>query len=62
LPRIDTVLIDQDRRLALVDGGVVAVGDAIGSRVVVGIERDAIVLREPSGRTVKVRVRSGMKS
>jgi hypothetical protein len=62
LPRIDTVLIDQDRRLALVDGGVVAIGDAIGSRVVVGIERDAVVLREPSGRTVKVRVRSGVKS
>jgi hypothetical protein len=62
LPTIDTVLIDQDRRLALVDGGVVAVGDAIGSRVVVGIERDAVVLREPSGRTVKVRVRSGVKS
>jgi len=61
LPRIDTVLIDQDRRLALVDGGVIAVGDAVGSRVVVGIERDAVVLREPSGRTVKVRVRSGVK-
>jgi len=62
LPRIDTVLIDQDRRLALVDGGVVKVGDAIGARVVVGIEQDAVVLREPSGRTVRVRVRSGAKS
>ena len=61
LPRVDTVLIDQDRRLALVDGGVVEVGDAIGSRVVVGIEQDAVVLREPSGRTVRVRVRSGTK-
>jgi hypothetical protein len=62
LPRIDTVLIDQDRRLALVDGGVIAVGDAIGSRVVVGIERESVLLREPSGRTVRVRVRSGAKS
>jgi hypothetical protein len=61
LPRIDTVLIDQDRRLALVDGGVVKVGDAIGSRIVVGIEQDAVVLREPSGHTVRVRVRSGAK-
>src|SRR5206468_925768 len=43
LPRIDTVLIDQDRRLALVEGGVVVVGDAIGSRVVVGIEPDGVV-------------------
>ena len=62
LPRIDTVLIDQDRRLALVEGGVVTVGDAIGSRVVINIEQDAVVLREPSGRTVRVRVRSGTKS
>jgi len=62
LPRVDTVLIDQDRHLALVEGGVVAVGDAIGSRVVVGIERDGVVLREPSGRLVKVRVRAGAKS
>lgn len=62
LPRIDTVLIDQDRRLALVDGGLIKVGDAIGSRVVVGIDEDSIVLREPSGRTVRVRVRSGAKS
>ena len=62
LPRIDTVLIDQDRRLALVDGDVVKVGDTIGSRVVVGIEQDSVVLREPSGRTVRVRVRSGAKS
>jgi len=62
LPRIDTVLIDRDRRLALVDGRVVAVGDALGSRVVIGIDRDRVVLREPSGRTVTVRVRSGTKS
>lgn len=62
LPRIDTVLIDQDRRLALADGGVVEIGDAIGSRVVIGIERDSVVLREPSGRTIKVRVRSSSDS
>ena len=62
LPRIDTVLIDQDRRLALVEGGVIQVGDAIGSRVVVSIDQDSVVLREPSGRTVRVRVRSGTKS
>ena len=62
LPRIDTVLIDQDRRLALVEGGVVEIGDAIGSRVVIGIERDSVALREPSGRTIKVRVRSSSDS
>jgi hypothetical protein len=60
LPRIDTVLIDQDRRLVIVDGAVVGVGDTIGSRVVVDIARDGIVLREPSGRIVRVRPRTGM--
>ena len=60
LPRIDTVLIDQDRRLAILDGAVVGVGDAVGSRIVVAIAREAILLREPSGRIVRVRPRVGM--
>jgi len=60
LPRIDTVLIDQNRRLAILDGAVVGVGDPIGSRVVVAIAREAILLREPSGRIVRVRARVGM--
>lgn len=55
LPRIDTVLIDQDRRLAIANGTVVSVGDTIGSRVVIAIARDGIALREPSGRVVRVR-------
>jgi hypothetical protein len=60
LPRIDSVLIDQDRRLAILDGAVVGVGDLVGSRVVVAIAREAILLREPSGRIVRVRPRVGM--
>lgn len=60
LPRIDTVLIDQDRRLAILDGAVVGIGDPVGSRVVVAIAREAILLREPSGRIVRVRPRVGM--
>jgi hypothetical protein len=60
LPRVDTVLIDQDRRLAILDGAVVRVGDAVGSRTVLAIAREAIVLREPSGRIVRVRPRLGM--
>ncbi len=60
LPRIDSVLIDQDRRLAILDGAVVGVGDVVGSRVVVAIAREAILLREPSGRIVRVRPRVGM--
>jgi hypothetical protein len=60
LPRIDTVLIDQDRRLAILDGAVVGIGDSVGSRVVVAIAREAILLREPSGRIVRIRPRIGM--
>lgn len=58
LPKVDSILIDQDRRLALIDGAIVGVGDSIGSRVVVQIDRDSVVLREPSGRIVRVRLRA----
>lgn len=57
LPKLDSVLIDQNRRLAIVDGGLAAVGDRIGLRVIVAINRDGIVLREPSGREVRVPLR-----
>jgi len=60
LPRIDSVLIDQGRRRAILDGAVVGVGDSVGSRVVVAIAREAILLREPSGRMIRVRPRVGM--
>jgi hypothetical protein len=60
LPRIDTVLIDQNRRLAIANGSVVSVGDTIGSRVVIEIARDGIALREPSGRVVRVRPGGGI--
>lgn len=58
LPSVDSILIDQERRLAIVDGAVAAVGDTVGPRVVVQIERDAVVLREPSGLLVRVSLRS----
>lgn len=60
LPKVDSVLIDQDRRLAIIDGVIVAVGDAVGPRVVVQIDRDFVVLREPSGLSVRIPVRSRM--
>ena len=60
LPKVDSILIDQDRRLALIDGAIVGVGEAVGSRVVVQIDRNAVVLREPSGRIVRVRLRAPM--
>jgi hypothetical protein len=59
LPRIDSILIDRERRLAVIDGQIVGVGAAIGPRVVTGIERDAVILREPSGWSIRVPLRSG---
>lgn len=57
LPHLDSILIDATRRLAIVDGQIVSVGDRVGPRVVVRIENEAIVLREPSGLEVRVSLR-----
>jgi hypothetical protein len=59
LPRLDSILIDHDRRLAVIGGAIVRVGDAVGPRVVVDIQPTSIVLREPSGRRVVVRLGPG---
>jgi hypothetical protein len=59
LPSVGGVLISGDRRLAVVDGAVVGIGDRIGPRTVARIESDAVVLREPSGRQVRVPIRKG---
>ena len=58
LPKVDSILVDQERRLAILDGAVVGVGDPIGARVVAQIDRDTVVLREPSGVLVRVPIRS----
>ena len=57
LPQVDSILVDQERRLAIIDGVVVGVGDAIGPRRVSQIESDAVDLREPSGLLVRVHLR-----
>jgi hypothetical protein len=57
LPRVESILIDQDRQLAILDGVVLRVGDTIGPRVVSQIERDGVMLREPSGLIVRVALR-----
>ena len=59
LPRIDSILIDRDRRLAIVDGAIMTVGDEVGPRTVARIEPEAVFLREPSGMEVRVPLRSG---
>jgi hypothetical protein len=58
LPRVDSILINQERRLAVIDGAAIKVGDAVGRRTVAGIERDTVLLREPSGLIVRASVRS----
>ena len=55
MPRVTAILVAADRRLATIsDGQIVAVGDVLGARTVVGIEEKAVVLREPSGVQIRV--------
>jgi uncharacterized protein YdeI (BOF family) len=58
LPTVGGILISQNRRLAVIDGVVVGVGDSVNGRVVARIDADAVVFREPSGREIRVTVRS----
>jgi hypothetical protein len=57
LPRVDGIMISGIRSLAIVNGNVVAPGDRVGSRVIARIDRDGVILREPSGREVHVAIR-----
>ena len=61
LPRVDGVMVGAVRRLAIVDGAVVGVGDSLGVRTILRIERDGVVLREPSGREVFIPVRGSSR-
>jgi hypothetical protein len=57
LPVVNSILVAPDRRLAVVGGEIVREGDAIGRRVLIRIERDGLLLREPSGHEVRVYIR-----
>jgi len=57
LPVVNSILVAPDRRLAVVAGEIVHEGDRVGRRVLIRIERDALVLREPSGHEVRVPIR-----
>ncbi len=57
VPALESVLIANDRRVAIVGGAIVSVGDSVGSRIVSQIERDLVVLTEPSGYEIRVRLR-----
>ena len=57
LPAVELILMDQKRPLAVVGGAVVGVGDLVGPRTIVRIERDGVLLREPSGLLVRASIR-----
>ena len=57
LPSLGGVLISADRRLAVVDGAVVAIGDRVGARTVADIEPNGVVLREASGTEIRLSIR-----
>lgn len=55
LPRVTAILVANDRRFATVGGGrIVGIGDVLGRRIVTGIDRQAVTLREPSGVQIRV--------
>lgn len=56
VPRVTAILISADRHLATIgEGGqVVAVGDAVGRRVVAAIDDKTVLFREPSGVQIRV--------
>jgi len=55
-PVVRTILFSSDRRLAIVNGRTVGVGDAVGEYTVADIERTAVVFTAPSGERVRVSV------
>jgi hypothetical protein len=55
LPRVTAILVSNDRRFATInEGKIVGVGDVIGPRIVLAIDDQAVVLREPSGVQIRV--------
>jgi hypothetical protein len=54
LPSVSTILVSENRQLAMVDGQIVSVGDRVGRRTVAEIEPHAVRFREPSGFEVRV--------
>lgn len=57
VPGVSSILISSDRRLAVIDGRIVGVGEQVGPRVVARIEPSFVVLREPSGFELRVPLR-----
>ena len=53
-PRLTSIMIGGDRRLAMVGGSIVGVGDRVGPWVVVGIHQQSVTLRDRSGAETRV--------
>ena len=49
VPVITAILLTEGRRLAVVDGRVLGVGQRVGSWELVSVDRDTVVLRDGSG-------------
>jgi hypothetical protein len=55
VPRVTAILVSSDRRYATVDGGqIIAIGDLLGRRTVIGMDERSILLREPSGVQIRI--------
>jgi hypothetical protein len=54
-PRITAILVTNGRRYATVDGGhIVGVGQMVGRRLVVAIDEQTVLFKEPSGVLIRV--------
>ncbi len=58
-PVVRSILYSADRRLAIVDGRIVGVGEQAGGYTVSVIERDAVVFTTPAGARLRVSVHDG---
>jgi hypothetical protein len=55
VPKVTAILVSKDRRLATIDGGqIIAIGDLLGRRTVVGMDERSVVFQEPSGVQIRV--------
>lgn len=55
-PVVSSILFSPDRRVALVDGRIVSVGDRVGSSIVLDIEPRAVVLASDEGRKERIEI------
>ena len=56
VPRVTAILVSADRRLATIgdEGQIIDVGATVGRRVVVAIDDQTVLFREPSGVQIRV--------